>query len=401
MFSFPRLFWTWLVLGALGGFFAGIYWNVLSFITRLLGGAGGVWMVIFMTLAGLLAGLVIHYLGEPGEISLVVDNIRFNNGQLDAKRNPSMVLSSLLCIGSGGSAGPEAPLVQVTGSLGSWWGKKLKLKGEEFRSMTIAGVAAGFTALFGAPLGGSFFALEILHHEHVAEYFEALIPAFVASCASYIVFAMTTNLGFGPTWRFPQIVFPIQLHDYATAILYGVVGALAAWVFIGFFNLVKLGFGKVKMPIFVSTAAGGFLLGMIAWVAPLSRYFGHDQMVQMIRNIDALDVLLLLIVLKLVAISITVVSGWRGGIIIPLFFVGACVGKLIVMFVPDANSALTIVCVMAAINAAVTKTPVSTTLLLASLTSVHQMVPIFFASLTGFFLSPKAPFIKSQISRLS
>src|SRR5690606_12525293 len=112
-----------------------------------------------------------------------------------------MILSSLICVGSGGSLGPEAPLVQVTGSTGSWLAKIFRLKGEEFRSLSIAGMASGFTALFGAPLGGSLFALEILHHRHAAEYYKAIIPAFVASGFSYVVFAVIVHLGLGPTWE--------------------------------------------------------------------------------------------------------------------------------------------------------------------------------------------------------
>src|SRR5690606_23383682 len=103
--------------------------------------------------------IIIHKLGDPGEMDLIVNNIRFKNGKLNPENNLSMVLSSLLCVGSGGSLGPEAPLVQVTGSTGSWLGKQLRLKGEELRSLSIAGMASGFTSLFGAPLGGSLFSL--------------------------------------------------------------------------------------------------------------------------------------------------------------------------------------------------------------------------------------------------
>jgi H+/Cl- antiporter ClcA len=75
----------------------------------------------------------------------------------------------------------------VKGSTGTWIAKKLKFKGEEIRSLTIAGMASGFTALFGAPLGGSLFSLELLHHKYVVDYYQALIPTFVASCASYVI----------------------------------------------------------------------------------------------------------------------------------------------------------------------------------------------------------------------
>ena len=79
-----------------------------------------------------------------------------------------------------------------------------RLKGEELRTMSIAGMASGFTALFGAPLGGSLFSLEILHHKHAIEYGRAIIPALVASCFSYVVFALIVHLGLGAIWNFPN-----------------------------------------------------------------------------------------------------------------------------------------------------------------------------------------------------
>ncbi len=179
-FVFSRMFFIWALLGLIGGIIAAAYWLILSFLTNKIAIFYG-WQVIpVMAVTGLLAGLIIHFFGDPEGINLIVNNVRFKKGKLDTKNNPSMITSSLLCIASGGSLGPEAPLVQVTGSTGSWVGKILRLKGEEFRSVTIAGMASGFTALFGAPMGGSLFALEILHHKHAVEYYKAIIPALVA-----------------------------------------------------------------------------------------------------------------------------------------------------------------------------------------------------------------------------
>src|SRR5690606_9911684 len=218
-FVFSRNFFLWAILGITGGLISGVYWIVLEMLMHGLAFFDG-WQVIpTMALAGLLAGLIIHYIGDPGEISLIVNNIRFNNGKLDPKNNLSMVLSSLLCVGSGGSLGPEAPLVQVTGSTGSWLGKMLRLKGEELRSLSIAGMASGFTALFGAPLGGSLFSLEILHHKHAAEYYKAIIPAFVASCFSYIIFALIIHLGLGPIWDLPSYIMEDKF-DFAYAVIF-------------------------------------------------------------------------------------------------------------------------------------------------------------------------------------
>ncbi|GGH41888.1 chloride channel protein [Mangrovimonas yunxiaonensis] len=395
-FVFSRSFVLWAILGLLGGVIAGLYWIVLEFLTHKIAFFED-WKVIpLMGICGLLAGIIIHFIGDPGEIHLIVNNIRFNKGKLDPKNNPSMVLSSLLCVASGGSLGPEAPLVQVTGSTGTWLGKLFRLKGEELRSLSIAGMASGFTALFGAPLGGSLFTLEILHHKHAVEYYQAIIPAFVASCFSYLVFALIIHLGLGPIWDLSAYEYS-GIFDFGYAILFAIFGAVFGWLFIYCTKFFKSVFNSKPLPIYIKTLIGGLLLGTIAFYLPITRYFGHHQINDLLLNNFSLTMLFAIVAFKILAISITVTSGWRGGFIIPLFFVGAALGLIIHKLFPTVNLTLAIVSCMAAINACVTRTPMSTTILLATLTGFGHFVPILFASLTGYFLAPRIPFIKSQL----
>ncbi len=397
-FVFSRTFLLWALTGLVGGIIAGLYWIGLEFLTHQFAFFDG-WKVIpLMAICGFLAGLVIHFIGDPGEIHLIVNNIRFNNGKLDPKNNPSMVLSSLLCVASGGSLGPEAPLVQVTGSTGTWLGKLLRLKGEELRSLSIAGMASGFTALFGAPLGGSLFSLEILHHKHAVEYYKAIIPAFVASCFSYLVFALIIHLGLGPVWDLSSYEYS-GIFDFGYSVLFAVVGATFGWAFIFCTKFFKSLYEKRPIPIYIKTLIGGILLGIIAFYFPITRYFGHHEINDLLLGNFPLTLLFAILVFKILAISITVTSGWRGGFIIPLFFVGATLGLIIHQLFPTINVTLAIVSCMAAINACVTRTPMSTTILLATLTGFGHFIPILFASLTGYFLAPRIPFIGSQMEK--
>lgn len=397
-FVFSRNFILWAILGLLGGIIAGIYWIVLEFVTEKIAFFGG-WMVIpTMAICGLLAGLVIKFIGDPGEIHLIVNNIRFNKGKLDPKNNPSMIISSLLCVGSGGSLGPEAPLVQVTGSTGTWLGKLFRLKGEDLRSLSIAGMASGFTALFGAPLGGSLFSLEILHHEHAVEYYKAIIPALVASSFSYIIFAVIIHLGLGATWDLASYEYA-GVFDFAYSVLFAVLATIAGWGFIYCTKFFKSLFEKKPIPIYIKTLIGGIILGVISYYLPLTRYFGHHEINSLLKEDLSIYMLLALFVFKIIAISVTVTSGWRGGFIIPLFFVGATLGLIIHYFIPSVNLSLAIISCMAGINACVTRTPMSTTILLATLTGFTFFIPILFASLTGYFLAPKIPFITSQLDK--
>lgn len=394
-FVFSRMFWLWILLGALGGVTAGLYWLVLEEMIHVLSMVKGLWIIPLMTIAGLLAGIVIKRLGDPGEIDLIVDNIRFKGGQLDAKNNPSMIMSSLLCISSGGSLGPEAPLVQVNGSIGTWVARKFKMKGEDMRSLTIAGMAAAFTALFGSPLGGSLFAIEILHHKHVSQYYQAMIPAIVASCASFVVFLLITGTHIGPTWNFPPYV-ETNLSDLMYAVGYAMIATAAGWLFIYMVKQFKAVFKSFPVPIYIKLAIGGLILGLIGYQLPITRYFGHDEIFEILVSDLSLTMLFAIFLGKLLAISITMTSGWRGGFIIPLFFVGTTLGLILHRFFPDQNLALMMVCCIAAINACVTRTPISVIVLLATMTGFHYFVPIMFASLTGFFLAPKTPLINSQ-----
>lgn len=395
-FVFSRTFLLWAILGLLGGLIAGIYWVILEFLTHKIAYFDS-WQVIpTMGICGLLAGLVIHFVGDPGEINLIVNNIRFNNGKLDPKNNPSMILSSLLCVSSGGSLGPESPLVQITGSIGTWLGKIFRLKGEELRSLSIAGMASGFTALFGAPLGGSLFSLEILHHKHALEYYKAIIPALVASSFSYVIFALIIHLGLGATWELSTYEYA-GIFDFVYAVLFAITATIIGWGFIYCAKFFKSLFEKKPLPIYIKTLIGGVLLGIIAFYFPLTRYFGHHKINELLTQNLSINLLFAILIFKVIAIAITVTSGWRGGFIIPLFFVGATIGLIIHHFLPAANPTLAIISCMAAINVCVTRTPMSTTILLATLTGFSYFIPILFASLTGYFLAPRIPFISSQM----
>ena len=394
-----RLFLLWVAIGILSGIIAAIYWITLSALLHFLASFDGLLVIPVMTFAGLTAGLIVFFIGDPGKLDMILDNIRFKGGKLDPKRNPSMILSSLITIAAGGSAGPEAPLVQVTGSTSSWIAEKFKLSGEDFRTLTIAGMAAGFTALFGAPLGGALFALEILHHKHVVEYYHAIIPAIVASAFSYVVFIFITELGVAPIWHIP--VYPsTSLYDFFIAAIYGSMAAVAGYFFIYLFKLVKSAYGYLNFPIYIKMTVGGVILGVLAYLYPVTRYFGHDEINLVIEGAFTTNTLIAIFFVKTLAIVFTIASGWKGGFIIPLFYLGSVLGLILfsinLPFIPSHSVSLAIVACMASINAFVTRTPISTIILLSSLTGFDYFVPIMFASLTGFFLAPQEPFISSQ-----
>lgn len=400
-FVFTKAFFVWVILGIVGGIVAGVYWNIIVFLMHLTKKLDAGWeVIVIMGGAGLLVGLIIHFTGDPGELEVVLNNIRFKGGRLDTRNNPSMIATSIIGISAGSSAGPEAPMVQIIGSLGSWIAKKLNFKGEDHRSMTVAGMATGFTAMFGVPLAGSLFALEVIHHKHVVQYYAALIPAFVASGTSYIIFHLITQIGLAPVWDLPFPEVDAKVFDFFWAMLYGAIGAAVGWLCIYAFRSLKKVFKKAQLPFYVQTTLSGIILGILAWQLPITRYFSKYELVELLHGSWTLGVLIAILLVKIFSMALTVTSGWRGGFIIPLLFIGATLGLILYKISPEnQHLGLVVVCCMAAVNSCVTRTPISTIILVGTLTGFGFFIPILFASLTGFFLAPKSPLIAAQMDK--
>jgi len=354
-----------------------------------------VWLATMV--GGFGVGLALYFMGLPGEMAQVVDAIH-TPGRIDIRKTPAMVIASLIAITSGGSAGPEAPLVQVNGSFGSWLGDKLQLSTQAVRILTFCGMSAALGAFFGAPIGAALFALEIPHRKGL-EYYEAIVPAIVSATLSFAVFRMSTGITIGGFYHFeavPQLQ-PINLLEGA---LLGAVGATVAILFIAVFRFVGLLMAPLEHYRIILATVGGLLLGLIALYFPQTLFFSEDQIHDVIESGASLGVAMLLAIsfAKMFAISITLHSGFLGGFIFPLFFIGANVGLAVSMAL-GFHPTLAMVCLMAAVNVAVTKTPVSTSIILSVLSGTTMLPVIVIASFTSFLLTNSISMIRTQRSR--
>lgn len=350
------------------------------------------------TIGGLLVGLSLYFMGLPGEVAFVVDKVH-DPGRIDMKQTPAMIVASLFSIVAGGSAGPEAPLVQVNGSLGGWLGTKMNLSLPTVRIFTFCGMSAALGAFFGAPLGGALFALELPHRRGL-EYYEAIIPAVLSAILSFTVFRFSTGLSIGGMYHFESIPALTLMNLLEGAIL-GAVGAAVALLFVLVFRVV----GYLTEPLHHQTVLlatlGGLSIGLIALVFPQTLFFGEKQIDSIIEQGATYGITLLLLIglAKMLAISCTLHSGFRGGFIFPLFYIGSAVGLAISLGFPQIHPTIAIVCLMAAVNVAITKTPVSSTVILSVIADTSMVPVIVIASFTSFLLTTQVSLIKTQRSR--
>jgi H+/Cl- antiporter ClcA len=358
--------------------------------------ANYVWVVT--TIGGFCVGLVLHFMGLPGEVSMVVDKVH-DPGRIEIRQTPAMIVASLFSITAGGSAGPEAPLVQIIGSFGSWMGQKLKLTLANMRVLTFCGMSAALGAFFGAPLGGALFALEIPHRRGL-EYYEALIPAVLSAILSFFVFRLNTGLTIGGMYHFPEVP-ELTLVNLVQGAVLGVVGAATALLFVLIFRVVGYLTQFIEHHTIILATLGGLSIGLIAMAFPQTLFFGEKEIQTIFDTGPGLGITMLLLigVAKMLAVSCTLHSGFRGGFIFPLFYIGAAIGLAISLGFPQIHPTIGMVCMMAAVNVAITKTPISTTVILSVLSDSAIVPVIIISSFVSFLLTIELSLINTQRSR--
>ncbi|MGI9033837.1 MAG: chloride channel protein [Acidimicrobiales bacterium] len=385
------------VVGVAGGLAGAAFVGALKVLQRFLWPthwATGTHLLVLVAVGG-VAGLLTRLLGNPGDVELLVDNIHVLGGEKDLRDLRSLIPVSLLCISSGGAMGPEAPLVQTTGSLGTWLARRRRLDVADTRILTITGMAAGFTVLFGAPLGSAVFALEILHRRG-PEYYEALLPAILGSLCGYGVYASVTHLGLSPVWHFPATQ-QISAADLLWAVAAGGVGAAVAVAFTYVSMSLRWLFRRV--PPGLRPAVGGLALGALAFASPYALTFGETQVDPLLARRALVATFALAAAAKLAGTAVTLASGWRGGFIIPLFFIGVALGRLGHVLFPGTHEVVLMAALMAAANVGVTKTPIGSTIVVSEMAGLRLLPTTLLASLVALVLTSPVGLIESQRER--
>lgn len=352
--------------------------------------------LVILTAVGLVIGLVTRYVGNPGDVELLVNNIHVIGRPERPRSLLSLVPVSLLGIAAGGAAGPEAPLVQTTGTLGSEVGRWNGRSADDVRVLAITGMAAGFTVLFGTPLGAAIFALEILHRRGM-QYYEALLPAIIGSLSGYAVSVLLGSVGLQPIFHFSPVLAGLERSDLLWAVGAGIVGGVVAIIFTFLVKGSRRLFGA--LPIVARPMIGGIVLGLLGFLTPYALTFGEEQVNLLLAGVGSAGVFALAAGAKLVGSAVTVTSGWRGGFIIPLFFVGAALGQLGALGLSDVSEVMLMAALMASINAGVTKTPLGSTIVVSEMSGLMLLPTTLIATMVSLLLTSGTGVIASQRER--
>ena len=385
-------------IGVVGGAIGAAYLAALHLVAEVLGPEQHQGWANIAVLAGvgLAVAVLDRVLGPSGDMELLVDNIHVDGGARGMREIRALIPTSLLCIGAGGGLGPEAPLVQTSGSLASAVSRRARWVPTRIRILTIAGMASAFAVLFGAPLGAALFALELPHRRGL-EHHEAIIPAVLGALTGLATSSLLGTHGMGPVWSSLPPVADSHPLDFVWAAFGIGVGVTVAAVFV---SLVR-GLRRVAglLPASSRPVVGGAVLGGLALFSPYALTFGEFQLDPLLTAEVGAVGLAVAGVAKLLGTSVTLAAGWRGGFIIPLLLMGAAFGSIVPEFFPGAPLTIVVVAAMVAANVGVTNTALGTAVVVTEMAGLHLLPTTLFAAVATLALTPHLGLIGSQRRR--
>ena len=391
--------------GALGFTYLIQYFNSLFFgltdqiLSQAVGNLGyKFWLPVIPMLGGLLVGPIVYKFSSEARghgVPEVMNAVARLGGIIRPRVAAAKTIASAICIGSGGSAGREGPIVQIGSAFGSTIGQLFRLSGNRVKVLVGCGAAAGISAVFNAPIAGVIFSLEIILGDFAMRTFS---PVILSSVVASVV--VRTFMGNHPAFEVPSY----SLVSAGEIPLYALLGCLMGVLGAGFTKVLDLfedGFERLKMPNTLKPALGGMLLGGIAIFYPQILADGYETIKLTLYGQLGLALLIVLIVLKLIATSLTLGSGNSGGIFAPSLFMGAVGGGTFGVFAHQVfpNSTATpgayALVGMAGMVAAATHAPITALLIIFEMTSDYRiilplMVTVVFAVLVASKLSEQS-----------
>ena len=367
--GFGAIFFRWLINSFQYLFFTEGK-NVFSFM-------GSYYVVLIPALGGLIVGPLIYFFAREAkghgvpEVMLAVATL---GGRIRPRVALIKTLASSICIGSGGSVGREGPIVQIGSTLGSSLGQLFKLSEERIKILVACGAAGGIAATFNAPLAGIFFALEVILREYGLKFFSSVVLSSVTATVISRFF-----LGDLPAFKVP----PYQLLSVWEIPLYFVFGFIAAFTALFYIKSVykfEDFFNSLKFREYLKPVAGGFMLGLIGLFFPQIFGVGYASIEQALHGQLALQLVLILVVLKILATSITLGSGGSGGVFAPALFIGAMLGesygKITQILMPEfaIPSGACALVGMGAVFAGASHAPISSILIMFEMTGNYKII---------------------------
>lgn len=398
--SFCKWLFICASIGILSGIASSLFLVSLEWVTQLR--SENTWLLFLLPLGGLLIGFL--YKKYDSEISkgnnLILETYENPGSKLAFKLAPSIFFSTLITHLFGGSAGREGTAVQMSTAIADQFSNKFSLTTNERKTLLIIGISAGFAAVFGTPLAGAVFALELLYFSKIS--LKSIVPAlFTAYVAHYTVYYLGVEHTQYTIHSIPEIKATHLIWMAAAAVIFGI----AARLFSRTTHFLSNQFRKhIKNPILRPVLGGIILVGLFQF-SLFSKYMGlgipviQEAFVTQSSSFD--------FILKIAFTALTLGCGFKGGEVTPLFFMGATLGSALSGIIPIPIAILAAVGFVA-LFAGATHAPVASTLMamelfgweIGVLAAIGCFVAYLFSGRIGIYSSQVVGGIKIRLYEL-
>ena len=363
------------------------------------------WIIWFLPLAGILIFFLYQKIGKKTEAgnNLIIDEIHEPDGGVPARIAPLVLFTTLITHLFGGSAGREGTAVQMGGGLAALFGRWIKLNQADLRILLMAGIAAGFAAVFGTPVAGTIFALEVIAIGSIK--YDALWPCLMASlvanftCSSWGIHHTLYSIHF--THSDANEFFGIDYWLIGKTVVAGLAFGLTAYLFGEMQHSIKDISNKYIKIKWLIPAIGGCLVIGLSVALNTRNYLGlgvtseNPAGISIVNAFNAGGVNSWSWFWKLLFTAITLGTGFKGGEVTPLFFIGAALGNTFA-WISGAPVDLFAALGFIAVFAGATNTPIACTIMGVELFGGEHILYYAIACFMAYYFSGHSGIYSSQ-----
>jgi H+/Cl- antiporter ClcA len=348
------------------------------------------WLILLLPVAGFISGWVYWRFGQSveGGNNLLIDEIHEPQAVVRLRMAPMIFFTTVLSHLVGASVGREGTAVQIGGTLADQFTHLFKLNADERRIIMMTGISAGFASLFGTPLAGAVFGLEVIMLGHMR--YNAILP-----CATAAVIGNQVALWWGihHTHYAVPAVPPVTVAALLAVLAAGAAFGLAARAFAGLTHVIG-GFMKrhIAWPP-LRPVIGGAAIALVAWLPAASPYIGLGTPV--IAQSLTEPVPLYAFAAKLLLTAASLGAGFKGGEVTPLFYIGATLGNALAPILQQ-PFALLAALGFVAVFASATNTPLAGTLLAMELFGSQIGIYALIACVVAYVFSGMSGIYRAQ-----
>jgi H+/Cl- antiporter ClcA len=344
----------------------------------------GPWvMVVVMTVAGFLVGLI-HHFTSASELDVFA---ALKAGYMEPKPVPASLLASLVSLIGGFSLGPEVPTGMLAAGLGSRVSNWRKMDAESTRSNVVSGISAAYAGLFSSPFVVLMILLESAHVQSVAYYGTLLISGLAAAVGFGLFYGLGGDTFSSLLGLLSPPAYDLRLWHLGVGIVLGILAFPVGLLFPVMTKIVSRLVAPLNRQPVIRGMLGGLLLGLLAVALPITIGLGTNEIVLVYQHASEIGVALLVVfaLAKLLALSGALSFGFIGGPIFPLLFVGSTLGTAIHLLFPQLPLGLTVGCMMVAVPAAIVPIPLALGVIGIAIIGLSptNALPVILASLTA------------------